>query len=290
MIERIPNAAGVSLKPCHFAEIHGAPGRAAWFEVHAENCFMAGGPPHRHLTAIRENHPLSIHGVGLSLGGLRRPEQDHLLKLRTLIGRYQPGLVSEHLAWCEMDGAYFNDLLPVPYDEATLERVAGHIAETQDVLGRSILIENPSRYVALPGTMSEGAFISELCRRTGCGLLLDVNNVYVSASNLGEDPGRALAAMPFAAVRQFHLAGHSISHSPAGEFRIDDHGSPVCGGVWALFDEALAHTGPLPTLIEWDNAVPPFDRLLREAARAQSHLDGHFREWSDGNHRAVRVA
>ena len=278
MVDQIPPTAGISLKPCHFADIHAAPGRAAWFEIHAENYFAAGGPPHRHLTAIRAHHPLSIHGVGLSLGGRHRPNRAHLTQLCDLVRRYEPGLVSEHLAWCELDGMYFNDLLPVPYDEATLTRVAGHISETQDALGRHILIENPSRYVSLPGTMSEGAFITELCRRTGCGLLLDVNNVYVSARNMNEDPRAALMAMPFGHMGQVHLAGHFVSRSPAGDFRIDDHGSPICADVWALYKETLVQTGSLPSLIEWDNAIPAFDRLLAEAALAQKFIDGRTGE------------
>lgn len=269
MVDHIPPNAGIGLKPCHFADIHGAPGRAAWFEIHAENYFAAGGPPHRHLTAIRADHRLSIHGVGLSLGGQRRPDPAHLAQLRGLVRRYEPGLVSEHLAWCEFDGVYFNDLLPVSYDESSLTRTAAHIAETQEALGRTILIENPSRYLALPGTMDEGPFIAELCQRTGCGLLLDVNNVYVSARNMNEDPRAALMAMPFARVGQVHLAGHFVSRSPVGDFHIDDHGSPVCAEVWALFKDTLDHTGPLPSLIEWDNAIPTFDRLLAEAERAQ---------------------
>jgi uncharacterized protein (UPF0276 family) len=281
MVEQIPPTAGISLKPCHFAEIHAAPGRASWFEVHAENYFMAGGPPHRHLTSIRENHPLSIHGVGLSLGGLRRPDRGHLIRLRDLVQRYEPGLVSEHLAWCEFDGAYFNDLLPVPYDEAALARVAAHIAETQEVLERAILIENPSRYANLPGTVGEGAFMAELCRRTGCGLLFDVNNIYVSARNTGEDPRVVLLEMPLAQAAQIHLAGHAVSRSPAGEFLIDDHGSPVHPEIWSLYEEALRRVGPLPTLIEWDNAIPAFDRLLAEAAHAQRILDGRRAEGND---------
>ncbi len=283
MIDRIPPNAGIGLKPCHFADIHDGVSQAAWFEVHAENYFMAGGPPHRHLTAIRARQPLSIHGVGLSLGGLRRPDRDHLTRLRDLVRRYEPGLVSEHLAWCELDGAYFNDLLPVPYDEATLSRVADHVCETQEVLGRAILIENPSRYVGLQGTLSEGAFLAELCRRTGCGLLLDVNNVYVSARNMGQDPRAALRTMPFEHAAQIHLAGHFVSVSPAGEFRIDDHGSPVCDDVWSLYAETLDATGPLPTLIEWDNAVPSLARLLAEASRAQAYLDSLVMEARDAD-------
>ena len=281
MVDRIPPNAGIGLKPCHFADIHGAPGRAAWFEIHAENYFAAGGPPHRHLTAIRAHYPLSIHGVGLSLGGQHRPDPAHLAQLRDLVRRYQPGLVSEHLAWCELDGVYFNDLLPVPYDEVSLTRIAAHIDETQEALGRSILIENPSRYIALTGTMDEGMFIAELCRRTGCGLLLDVNNVYVSARNMNQDPRAALMAMPFAQAGQVHLAGHFVSHSPAGDFLIDDHGSPVCADVWALFKEALDQTGPLPSLIEWDNAIPTFDRLLAEADLAQHFIDAQTGEGDD---------
>ena len=281
MTEQIPPTAGISLKPCHFADIHAAPQRAAWFEIHAENYFMAGGPPHRHLSAIRERHSLSVHGVGLSLGGADRPDREHLARLAALVRRYEPGLVSEHVAWCAWQGRYFNDLLPVPYDEPTLARVAAHVDETQDALGRSILMENPSRYLALPGTMDEATFLAELCRRTGCGLLLDINNVYVSARNMGRDPLAELKAFPLERAEQIHLAGHFVDQSPAGEFCIDDHGSPVCAEVWALYRWALRYSGPLPTLIEWDNAIPSFDRLLGEAARATTILHEIQRETSD---------
>lgn len=270
--DKIPPVAGVGLKPRHFAAIHAAPKRAAWFEIHAENYFCAGGPPHRHLTAIRADHPLSIHGVGLSLGGAARPDRDHLGQLAALVRRYAPALVSEHLAWCESGGAYLNDLLPLAYDEATLARVAAHVAEAQDALGRSLLIENPSRYLALRDEMTEGEFLAALVARTGCSLLLDVNNIVVSAGNLGMDARAALADMPLDHAREIHLAGHALHRTPSGIVRVDDHGSAVRPEVWSLYETALARTGALPTLIEWDNAIPAFDTLLAEAAAADRRM------------------
>jgi len=270
--DKIPPLAGVGLKPRHFAAIHAAPRRAAWFEIHAENYFCAGGPPHRHLTAIRADHPLSVHGVGLSLGGATRPERAHLDQLAALVRRYEPSLVSEHLAWCAADGVYLNDLLPLAYDAATLDRFCRHVAEVQDALSRPILIENPSRYLALPGEMSEGEFIAQACARTGCGLLLDVNNIVVSAGNLGLSAESLLKDMPLDRAREIHLAGHSLHRTEAGQIRVDDHASPVRPEVWRLYDRALAATGPLPTLIEWDNAVPDFALLLAEAAKADRRI------------------
>ncbi|MFN4281282.1 MAG: DUF692 family multinuclear iron-containing protein [Alphaproteobacteria bacterium] len=268
----LPPVAGVGLKPRHFAAIHAAPRRAAWFEIHAENYFCAGGPPHRHLAAIRADHGLSIHGVGLSLGGAERPNREHLAKLAGLARRYEPQLLSEHLAWCAAEGVYLNDLLPLAYDRSTLARVASHIDEAQDFLGRPLLIENPSRYLALPGDMTEGAFLGALCERTGCGLLLDVNNIVVSAGNLETNADIMLAEMPLAKTGEIHLAGHALHRTPAGVVRVDDHGSPVRPEVWRLFESALATAGPQPTLIEWDNAVPDFDTLLAEAAKADRRI------------------
>ena len=270
--DKIPPVAGVGLKPRHFAAIHAAPRRAAWFEIHAENYFCAGGPPHRHLTAIRADHPLSIHGVGLSLGGAARPDRAHLDQLAALVRRYEPALVSEHLAWCAADGVYLNDLLPLAYDETTLERFCRHVAEVQDALGRPILIENPSRYLSLRDDMSEGEFIAQACARTGCGLLLDVNNIVVSAGNLGLNAETILAGMPLKRAGEIHLAGHSLHRTDAGPIRVDDHGSPVRPEVWRLYDRALAATGALPTLIEWDNAVPDFALLLAEAGKADRRI------------------
>lgn len=270
--ETLPPVAGVGLKPRHFAAIHAAPKRAGWFEIHAENYFCAGGPPHRHLTAIRADYALSIHGVGLSLGGATRPDREHLSRLAALARRYRPDLLSEHLAWCESNGAYLNDLLPLAYDRATLDRVVAHVTEAQDALGASLAIENPSRYLAWRDEMSEGQFLSELCARAGCRLLLDVNNIAVSAGNLGLDAAAMLGEMPLGAAAEIHLAGHSVHQTPAGPMCVDDHGSAVRPEVWSLYEAALRATGPLPTLIEWDNAVPEFGVLLAEAAKADQRL------------------
>ncbi len=271
--DALPPVAGVGLKPRHFAAIHAAPKRAAWFEIHAENYFCAGGPPHRHLTAVRAEHQLSIHGVGLSLGGASRPDSEHLARLAALVRRYDPALVSEHLAWCESGGAYLNDLLPLAYDATTLARVVMHVAEAQETLGRPLLIENPSRYLSLRDDMSEGEFLTALAARTGCGLLLDVNNIVVSAGNLGQDARTIMADMPLDRVGEIHLAGHALHRTPSGIVRIDDHGSAVRPEVWALYETALTRTGALPTLIEWDNAIPTFDVLLGEAAEADRRLN-----------------
>ncbi|MGE0725590.1 MAG: DUF692 family multinuclear iron-containing protein [Alphaproteobacteria bacterium] len=260
---------GVGLKPSHVESILARPGRVGWFEVHAENYMGPGGPPHRQLEAVRRDHPLSIHGVGLSLGGETPPDPDQLGRLSRLIARYEPFLVSEHLAWSEADGIWLNDLLPVPYDEPTLRRVAEHVDRTQDALGRRLLVENPSRYHGFAADrMAEGDFLAALAARTGCGVLLDVNNVVVSAHNLGLDPLAELARMPVAAVGEIHLAGHREVALDDGPFRIDDHGSAVVAETWSLFAEAIGRVGATPTLIEWDTRVPSFDRLVAEARKA----------------------
>ena len=266
----VPRAAGLALKARHCAQILDTLPRIAFFEIHAENYMGAGGPPHRWLAAIREHYPLSVHGVGLSLGGLSPLNEGHLEALAALVDRYRPELISEHLAWSALDGAYLNDLLPIPYTREMLDHVAGRVDRTQQRLGRQILIENPSAYFAYrDSTMPEPDFLAELARRTGCGLLLDLNNIYVSARNLGADPQAWLAAFPFAHVGEIHLAGHHVRPlSDGSEIRIDDHGSAVCEGVWGLYGQALAQCGAVPTLIEWDTDVPPLSVLLAEAARA----------------------
>jgi uncharacterized protein (UPF0276 family) len=270
----IPPAAGLGLKPEHYREIETTRPALGWFEVHPENYMGLGGPPHRHLAAIREHYPLSLHGVGLSIGGATPLDQAHLARLRKLCDRYEPGLVSEHLAWSTHEGIFFNDLLPLPYTVATLARVADHIDRLQEALGRRILLENPSSYLRFEAsTMSETSFLADVARRTGCGLLLDVNNVFVSAKNLGYTTETYIAAFPLEAVREIHLGGHATQ--PDG-LLIDAHDRAVAHPVWALFRHVLSLIGPVPTLVEWDNDVPAWPVLYAEAEAAQALLDDAF--------------
>lgn len=262
-------AAGIGLKAQHYAEILDVRPNLAFVEVHAENYMGAGGPPHRWLTAIREHYGLSVHGVGLSLGGDQPLDPEHLDALARLVDRYQPELVSEHLAWSGVEETYLNDLLPIPYTEATLNLVSQHVLQVQDRLRRQILVENPSAYIAFAETMiPEHEFLSELVRRTGCGLLLDVNNLFVSTRNLGGDEWDYLDGLPLNAVQEYHLAGHLVRRRGNAEIRIDNHGSKVCDEVWTLYRAAIARFGRQPSLIEWDNDVPALAVLLDEAARA----------------------
>jgi len=268
----IPPRAGVGLKPQHYRDVlDGAPD-IGWFEVHAENYMGAGGPPHAYLTAVREQYPLSIHGVGLSIGGSGPLDKDHLGRLRALIERYQPALFSEHLAWSSHETVYLNDLLPLPYTDETLELVCTHIDEAQEALQRQMLLENPSTYVAFAETsMSEGEFLRGVVQRTGCGLLLDVNNVFVQAINHGFDAAAYIDGFPAEHVGEIHLGGHDEDADDNGAaLLIDDHGREVGDPVWALYARALARTGPKPTLIEWDNDVPDWPTLFAEAKRADA--------------------
>jgi uncharacterized protein (UPF0276 family) len=268
----IPPRAGVGLKPQHYHDILDHAPDIGWFEVHAENYMGAGGPPHAYLTAVRERYLLSLHGVGLSIGGSAPLDKEHLGRLRSLIDRYQPALFSEHLAWSSHDTVYLNDLLPLPYTEETLDRVCTHINEVQDTLQRQMLLENPSSYVAFAETsMSEVEFLREVVRRTGCGLLLDVNNVFVQAANHGFEAAAYIASFPAEHVGEIHLGGHDDDEDDDGSaLRIDDHGRAVADPVWALYARALARTGPKPTLIEWDNDVPDWATLFAEARRADA--------------------
>lgn len=270
----LPPRAGVGLKPQHIQDILDTAPDLGFFEIHAENYLVAGGPLHADLTRIAERYPLSIHGVGLSIGGEDPLDSDHLRALRGLLDRYQPAAFSEHLAWSSHGGVFWNDLLPVAYDGRTLNRVCAHIDQVQETLGRRMLLENPATYVEFAAsTLSETAFIGEVVARTGCGLLLDVNNAYVSCTNHGRDVPAYLAALPLAQVGEIHLAGfHRDRDSTGAPLLIDDHGSAVDMAVWSLYAWTLARLGPQPTLIEWDNAVPDFARLLEEAARAQALL------------------
>jgi uncharacterized protein len=271
---QLPARAGVGFKPQHFADIIAAPQPVAFFEVHAENYMGAGGPPHAQLGALRERYALSIHGVGLSIGSMQPLDRDHLARLKILCDRYQPESFSEHLAWSSHDGIYFNDLLPLPYTWQTLARVAEHIDQVQTALGRAMLLENPSSYVRLAeSTIAEVDFLIELSRRTGCGLLLDVNNVFVSAKNNATAPLHYLDSFPPGRVKEIHLGGHHEQTDDAGgPLLIDAHGSPVADAVWTLYAHVIARAGPIPTLIEWDNDVPDWPTLCGQALAAQNIL------------------
>ena len=265
----LPATSGVGFKPEHFDAIL-AEGFSGFLEVHAENYMGAGGPPHAMLGRLREDRALSIHGVGLSIGGAEPLDRDHLRRLKILCDRYAPESFSEHLAWSTHEGAFLNDLLPLPYTAGTLKHVIAHVDETQDALGRRMLLENPATYVTFAESeIDETDFLCEIARATGCGLLLDVNNVFVSATNHGFSPGAYLAAFPLADVGEIHLGGHDEDADEAGRpLLIDAHGAPVADPVWTLYADVLARTGPLPTLIEWDNDVPSWPVLKAEAARA----------------------
>lgn len=265
-------SAGVGFKPQHADAIAADAEYRGWFEVHAENYFVAGGPRLHQLETLRQNHALSLHGVGLSLAGGDPLDAVHLHSLRQLVDRFAPALVSEHLAWSVHGGRYYADLLPVPLNEASLARLEETIDQTQNAIGRAILVENPARYLALPqDEMPEAEFLSQLVRRTGCGLLLDVNNVYVGACNLGFDAEALLAAIPAEAVGEIHLAGH-IRDSQAPDLLIDNHGARVANPVWDLYERTIARIGPRPTLIEWDNDVPAWPVLRDEAQQAATIL------------------
>lgn len=274
-------SAGAGLKPAHYHDILEGPSRSrgpdvGWFEVHAENYMGAGGPPHFFLGRIRELYPVSLHGVGLSIGSAGGMTPGHLARLKAVTDRYDPVLVSEHLAWSTHDGAYLNDLLPLPYDEETLALVARHVDEAQSALGRRLLIENPSTYLrpdcaARREQMEETEFLSLLARRTGCGLLLDVNNVFVSATNHGFDATSYLAAFPTEHVEEIHLAGHVADDG--GDLLIDTHDRPVAEAVWTLYRDLIQRVGPRPTLIEWDADIPAWPVLSDQVVLAQAILD-----------------
>ncbi len=270
--DRIPPRGGVGLKAEHYRTIIETLPAIGFFEVHAENYMGAGGPPHRYLSAIRERYKLSLHGVGLSIGADRPLDEDHLQRLKQLIERYKPGLFSEHLAWSSHDTGFLNDLLPLPYTAETLARVVEHIDQVQNALGRQMLLENPSTYLAFAeSTYSETDFIAELVRRTGCGLLLDVNNVYVASTNQQWDPVAYIDAYPLAHVQEIHLAGYTREADDKGRpLLIDTHNRPVDEIVWDLYAHAVGLIGPVPTLIEWDADVPAWPTLKQEADRAEA--------------------
>lgn len=273
----VAGSAGTSFKHEHLPAILANAGPTGFFEVHAENYMGAGGSPHRALETIRRDHPVSLHGVCMSIGAPRPIDRMHLARFKGLVERYEPALVSEHLAWSTHETTFFNDLLPLPYTAATLARVCDHIDEVQEAIGRPLLLENPATYLLFPeSTMSETDFIRGVARRTGCGLLLDVNNVFVSAVNHGFPALDYLADFPLAGIGEIHLAGHAEQADDEGDLLlIDSHDGPVADAVWKLFEIVIGRRGPIPTLIEWDSSIPDWPILEAEAAAAQAILDRH---------------
>jgi uncharacterized protein len=269
----IPAQAGIGLRFQHHQAVLDERPDVAWLEVHTEN-YMGGGSPLAYLDAIRRDYPIALHGVGLSLGSAEGLNLSHLERIRQVVRRFEPGLVSEHLSWSVAGGAYLADLLPLPMTEEALDVVCRHVEQTQAYLQRQMLIENPSSYLQYRhASIPEWEFIAAVAARTDCGILCDVNNIYVSCCNHGWDPSAYLAALPIDAVGEFHLAGHTVRRLENGyTLRIDDHSARVAADVWALYDEALARFGARATLIEWDNNVPPLAVLLEEAAHADALL------------------
>ncbi len=281
----LPPSSGIGLKPQHYSAVlsHTPTGTSAsqgdgqfcpgWLEVHPQNYFCDGGPPHRWLAAVRERFPLSFHSVGLSLGSAQGLNEDDLRQLAALCDRYEPKSVSDHLSWSGTSGNRYPDLLPLPYTHECLDHFARQVDRTQDVLKRQILIENPSRYLAFAADeMGEAEFLHALCLKTGCGLLFDINNVEVSATNLGLDPFAMVDAIDPCLVGEVHLAGHAVEQHEDGPFLIDDHGSPVSDLTWRLFARFIARAGTRPVLIEWDTDVPDYVVLLAEAERAEQAM------------------
>jgi uncharacterized protein len=269
----IPAQAGIGLRfPHHRHVIENNPA-VAWFEVHSENYF-GGGTSLDCLEQIRGNYPISLHGVGLSLGSTGPLDPQHLTRIAKLARRIEPALISEHLSFSLIEGLFLPDLLPLPMTEEALDTMSGHVLQVQEALGRQILLENPSSYLRYRHSLiPEWEFLAELADRTGCALLCDVNNIYVSARNHGWDADTYLSALPIDAVREIHVAGHSERTLPGGRrILIDDHGAEICEAVWALYRKAIARFGAVPTLIEWDNNIPAFEVLEAQAARAGRHL------------------
>lgn len=271
----IPDRAGVGLRHPHIPAFVRERPPAAWLEIHTENYVGAGGPRLRALEKIRQDYPLSCHGVGLSLGSAEGLDDDHLANIKAVIDRFQPGLISEHVSWSVTGGVYLNDLLPLPYTDEALDIICRNIEHAQEALGRQMLVENPSSYVSFKSsTMPEWEFMAAIVKRTGCGLLLDVNNIHVSAHNHKFDANAYLDAVPLDKVQEIHVAGHFVQHfaDEDGTDRvvlIDDHGTHVEPAVWTLFRRALERIGPTPTLVEWDNNIPELDVLLAEARKAE---------------------
>jgi uncharacterized protein (UPF0276 family) len=270
MSTQLPNRAGIGLRAPHVREVLDTRPPVPWFEIHSENYFADGGPVLAALDRIREHYPLALHGVGLSLGSTDPLDLDHLAKLKRLADRVAPAAISEHLCWSGINGRHFNDLLPLPFTEEALDHVCARVAAVQEFLGRELLVENVSSYFAFPeATIPEYTFVAEVAARTGCRLLLDVNNVHVNAVNHGFDADAYIAALPAAAVAEYHLAGFEATEAGL----VDTHGAPVADDVWRLYGRTVARLGPRPTLIEWDTAIPAFAVLEAEAATAQHYLE-----------------
>ncbi len=270
----IPARAGIGLRPLHFMEVLETRPPLPWFELHSENFFVAGGPLRDTLLRVAENYPLSLHGVGLSLGSAEPLNAGHLRQLQALVERVQPGLVSDHLCWGHIAGVHWNNLLPLPFTEEAVAICARHIRQIQDVLGREFVVENVSSYFTCEhDAMPEWEFVAAVVREAGCGLLLDVNNVYVNSVNHSFDPQRYIEHMPAAAVREVHLAGYTEKLGLDASLLIDSHSCPVADVVWDLYAFTLQRIGPRPTLIEWDQDIPELHVLASEAARAQEYLD-----------------
>ena len=268
-----PLLGGLGLKPAHYEAALACRADGLWFEVHAENYFVAGGPRLAWLETIRERHPVALHGVGLSLAADAEPDRSHLRQLAALAERLQPAIVSEHLAWSAWRGAYHPDLLPFPRTGEALRRLCDNVCRTQEALGRVIALENPAHYLALDGhEWDETDFLAELAQRSGCGLLLDVNNVHVAARNLGFDAAAYLERFPVAPIVEIHLAGHAPDPALGQALLIDSHDTPVAAEVWALYERLIARIGPRPTLIERDGKLPAFPDLLAESGRASALL------------------
>lgn len=284
----IDGLSGASFKPEHFDAISKDGAFDGFLEVHAENYMGDGGPPHRQLTAMRERFPLSLHGVCMSIGGQGELDADHLARFAALVRRYEPAMVSEHLAWSTHDDVFLNDLLPLPYTSETLARVSAHIDQVQEAIGRPLLLENPSTYLLFEeSTYSETDFLEEVTERTGCGLLLDVNNVFVSATNHGTSAMDYLAHFPLERVGEIHLAGHAEQDDGEGHvLLIDSHDGPVADPVWKLYEIVIGQCGPVPTLVEWDNDVPDWQVLKSEAAAARAIMDRHARTFMLGRRHA----
>jgi uncharacterized protein (UPF0276 family) len=273
----IPVSAGIGLRAQHHRSVVETRPGVGWFEVHSENYFGRGGEPLHSLERVRADYPVSLHGVGLSLGSRDALDQVHLGRLRALIERIEPGLVSEHLCWNSAEGVHLNDLVPVPYTETALDWFVDRVSVVQDFLGRPIWVENPSSYLEfIHSSMPEWVFLSEVARRSGCGILLDVNNVFVSCRNHGWDPVSYLAAITPASVGEIHLAGHALNEFPGGQILIDTHDRPVAEEVWRLYEHALRLLGPKPTLIEWDSDLPELSVLVAEAEKAQGFLESRY--------------
>lgn len=271
---KLPSLCGVGFKPEHFSSIIEHPQPIGFFEIHAENYMGAGGLPHAHLTRLRQDYAISIHGVGLSIGSMAPLDKEHLSRLKLLCERYEPESFSEHLAWSTHDSVFFNDLLPLPYTEETLARVCEHVEEVQSALQRQMLLENPATYLLFAeSTIPEVEFLREITARTGCGLLLDVNNVFVACANHGQDPHTYLAGFPFDQVGELHLGGHTATEDETGALLlIDTHDKPVADPVWRLFADVIGRTGPVASLIERDGDIPAWPVLRGEAEAAQAIL------------------